>query len=175
MTNLNSFLLKSSTDFGDNIFINIGVFGIASFTANLILTFIVERFRRLRIAKISFFVMFVAIFSITINFYQEEHMHSNGLLPLLADKTIKIENRFDRLHNNYTQLRANARELAIDIKLILNEKSLKKKEKNKNNFRLWSGIVLKYCSSFAYHMVRNGSRDCFWLFSYRKSFTELSQ
>lgn len=99
--------------------------------------------------------MFVAVLSITINFYQEEHMHSNGLLPSLAavDQTIKIENRFDRFNNNYTQLKQNARTMAIDIKLILNEKSLNQKKKSKNNFRLWAGILLKYCSSFAYHMV----------------------
>lgn len=99
--------------------------------------------------------MFVAVLSITINFYQEEHMQSTALLPSLnaVDQTIKIENRFDRFNNNYTQLKANARAMDVDIKLILNEKSLKKKEKNKNNFRLWAGILLKYCSSFAYHMV----------------------
>lgn len=141
----------SSTDFGDNIYINIGVFGIASFTANLILTFIVERFRRLKIAKISFFFMFVAIFSITVNFYQEEH--SSNLIQLSQDRTIKIENRFNRINNNYTQLKQNAHRLGIDVNLILNKDTLKKKVKSKNNFRLWNGIVLKYSSSFAYHMV----------------------
>lgn len=158
-----NFTINSSTDFGDNIYINIGVFGIASFTANLILTFIVERFRRLRIAKISFFFMFITIFSITVNFYQEEH--PTGLLSSITPDRITIENRFDQMDNNFTHLKRNAHDLGIDIKLILNENTLKRKIKVKNNFRLWNGIILKYCSSFAFHMVSSGRNlDFFFIY-----------
>lgn len=104
--------------------------------------------------------MFLAIFSITVNFYLEEH--STALTGIVTDKTIKIENRFEQFNNNnYTQLKQNAQELNIDINLILNESTLKKKVKNKNNFRLWAGIVLKYCSSFAFHMVFILCVECF--------------
>ena len=105
--------------------------------------------------------MFLAMLTLTIDFYQEQH--STSLLPVLpTEKTIKIENRFDQFNNNYTQLKQNVRNLNyIDINLILNEDSLKKKVKIKNNFRLWLGIIIKYCLSFAYHMIFILCVECF--------------
>lgn len=92
---------------------------------------------------------------ITLSFYQEAY--STNLIPFLSERqtnTIKIENRFGHHQkDNYAQLKQNVQKNNFDIKFFLNENTLKQKMKSRNDFRLWNGILLKYSSSFCYHIV----------------------
>ena len=137
------------------------VFAAASFGANTMLYFIIERMKRRTLSRVAYTFMIFCCFCLTLSFYAEEqrkaalvkglHSSNSSLInsvtnEMKADETTEATLHINRLNDIYNKY-------GIDVRNISIAAVKATKPKEVGNLRIWLGIILKYAISTCFHTM----------------------
>lgn len=151
-------IIFNSNNLSSNIFLNLIVITTATFIANSMLYFIIERFKRKTLSRIAYSIMIVSCLMLAISFHfenQEKVLQKNQVIrsnltddynSLTPEQLSNFNVHKQVLDNIYNKYNVDLRNVSMaDIQAA--------KTKKESHYRLWIGMILKFATKTCYHTI----------------------
>lgn len=152
-------IVFNSNNLSSNIYLNFIVITTASFIANTMLYYIIERLKRRTLSRVAYLFMIVSCLMLAVSFYLEDQEKASLGNKIFESNTTVTENlaltpEQIRKSNAHKQLLENIyNKYEIDLRNVSTAAIEAAKPKKEGHFRLWVGMILKYATSTCYHTI----------------------